>query len=137
MLRASDGRPVHLPPSAARYTTSRHLQRELDIVDRATSTNHRNHHVVVVDTRTVEGLDASRAAAVTTMLTEPVTEPRPVITVAGTGKTRMLAAAVHGWHSAGVPVFGVGPSASGRKATRDRCRHGGGHVARDGTTDDP
>jgi conjugative relaxase-like TrwC/TraI family protein len=31
--RQSDGRPVHLPASAVRYTTRRHLRRELAIVD--------------------------------------------------------------------------------------------------------
>ncbi len=39
VLRASDGRPVQLPPSAVRYTTSRHLLREVEIVDWAQETN--------------------------------------------------------------------------------------------------
>jgi ATP-dependent exoDNAse (exonuclease V) alpha subunit len=60
------------------------------------------------------GLDNTQAAAVREMLTRP----NPVITVvgpAGAGKTRMLAAAVDTWHSTGIPVFGVGPSATAAK----------------------
>ncbi len=123
-LRTSDGRPVHLPPSAVRYTTRRHLQRELDIVDWATSTGDGGHRAVDVDARTVKGLDAGQAAAVTAMLAIP----RPVITVvgpAGAGKTRMLAASVQAWQQAGVPVFGVGPSASAARQLQD----GAGTVA--------
>ncbi len=123
-LRSSDGRPLHLPPSAVRYTTRRHLQRELDIVDWATSTGDGSHRAVDVDARTVEGLDDGQAKAVTAMLTQP----RPVITVvgpAGAGKTRMLAASVRAWQKAGVPVFGVGPSASAAKQLQD----GAGTVA--------
>jgi conjugative relaxase-like TrwC/TraI family protein len=116
--RASDGRPVHLPPSAIRYTTRRHLQRETAIVDWARSSGDGGHRVVAIDDQTVEGLDDSQAAAVTTMLTDP----RPVLTVvgpAGAGKTRMLASVVEAWHRAGVPVYGVGPSASAAKQLQD------------------
>jgi len=46
MLRPSDGRPVEMTPSAVRYTSVRHLQRELAVVDWATSTDHRGHRAV-------------------------------------------------------------------------------------------
>ncbi len=114
MLRASDGRPVHVPPSAVRYTTARHLQRELDLVDWASTPGDSGHRAVAIDNRSVEGLDETQVAAVTTMLTQT----RTVITVvgpAGAGKTRMLAIAVKSWHQAGIPVFGVGPSAAAAK----------------------
>jgi conjugative relaxase-like TrwC/TraI family protein len=122
-LRESDGRPVHLPPSAVRYATSRHLAREFDIVDWAKSAGDGGHRAVVVDAHTVESLDDHQVAAVTMILTMP----RPVITVvgpAGAGKTRMLAADVSAWQSAGVPVFGVGPSASAAR----QLQHGAGMV---------
>jgi conjugative relaxase-like TrwC/TraI family protein len=48
-LRASDGRPVHVPPSAVRYTTRRHLEREVAIVDRATAPATGEHRAVPVD----------------------------------------------------------------------------------------
>ncbi|WP_395161295.1 MobF family relaxase [Ilumatobacter sp.] len=118
MVRASDGRPVRMPPSAVRYTTSRHLLREVEIVDWAQSSDVGRHRAVTVDAATVEGLDDSQAAAVAVMLTEP----RPVITVvgpAGTGKTRMLAAAVAAWTAVGVEVFGVAPSATAAQELRD------------------
>ncbi len=118
MLRASDGRPVQMPPSAVRYTTSRHLLREHGIVDWARSAADGRHRAIAVGADTVVGLDASQAAAVTAMLTEP----RPVITVvgpAGSGKTRMLAAAVTAWNSAGIAVFGAGPSASAAQALQE------------------
>ena len=71
-LRPPDGRPVEMTPSAVRYTSVRHLQRELAVVDWATSTNHRGHRAVP-----------------------------------GAGKTRMLAAAVDAWQTAGIVVFGA------------------------------
>jgi len=111
LLRASDARPVHLPPSAVRYTTARHLQRELAVVDWATSTDHRGHRAVPAVPRSLIDLDDAQAAAIRVMLDEPV----PVICVvgpAGAGKTRMLAAAVDAWQTAGIAVFGVGPSAT-------------------------
>jgi len=118
MLRASDGRPVQMPPSALRYTTSRHLLREHDIIDWAQSASNRSHSVVAATPETVASLDDAQAAAVTAMLTDP----RPVSTVvgpAGSGKTRMLAAAVAAWRSAGLTVFGAGPSASAAHALKD------------------
>jgi len=117
MLRASDGRPVQLPPSAVRYTTSRHLLREHDILDWARSEDDGSHRAVTADAHTVAGLDDSQAVAVTAILAEP----RPVMIVvgpAGSGKTRMLAASVAAWRSAGVTVFGTGPSASAAQALR-------------------
>ena len=77
MLRASDGRPVHLPPSAVRYTTARHLHRELAVVDWATSTDHCGNRAVPAVPRSLIGLDDAQAAAVRVMLGEP----RPVILV--------------------------------------------------------
>jgi len=118
MLRDSDRRPVQMPPSAVRYTTSRHLLREHDIVDWARSANNDSHRAVAVDAQTIAGLDDSQAAAVISMLTDP----RPVMTVvgpAGAGKTRMLAASVAAWPSAGVTVFGAGPSATAAQALKD------------------
>jgi len=127
LLRASDGRPVEMPPSAVRYTTARHLQRELAVVDWATSTDHRGHRAVPAVALSLGGLDDAQAAAIRVMLDEPV----PVITVvgpAGAGKTRMLAAAVDAWQTAGITVFGVGPSATaaqqletGAGPRRTRC----------------
>ncbi len=110
-LRASDGRPVYVPPSAVRYTTRRHLQREVAIVEWATVSDTGNHRVVEVDNELLDGLDDGQVAAVVAMLSDP----RPVLTVvgpAGAGKTTMLAAAVTSWHRAGISVFGVGPSAT-------------------------
>ncbi len=111
MLRASDGRPVGLPPSAVRYTTSSHLLREVELVEWATTpamTRHQRHDPTP---DTLAGLDESQAHAVATILGTT----RPVVSVvgpAGAGKTRMLAAAVDSWRHGGVEVFGVGPSAS-------------------------
>ena len=116
--RVSDGRPVQMPPSAVRYTTSRHLLREHDIVDWARSANNGTHPAVAANAQTIAGLDDSQAEAVTSMLTEP----RPVMTVvgpAGAGKTRMLAASVATWRAAGVLVFGAGPSATAAQALKD------------------
>ena len=118
MLRASDGRPVHLPPSAVRYTTRCHHRREVAIVEWAKSSGDRSHRAIAVDGATLADLDDGQAAAVTMMLTEA----RPVITIvgpAGAGKTHMLAAAVHAWHEAGIPIYGVGPSASSAKQLQD------------------
>ena len=118
VLRASDGRPVTLPPSAVRFTTSRHLLREVDIVDWAQAADSRGHRAVGLDEQTVVGLDEAQTAAVKEMLTNP----RPVITVvgpAGTGKTRMLAAAVTAWTARGIPVFGAGPSAAAARELQD------------------
>ena len=118
VLRASDGRPVSLPPSAVRYTTSSHLLRELDVVEWATSTDRNGHRPIAVEHADVSGLDDNQNAAVTALLADP----RPVITVvgpAGAGKTRMLAAAVTAWRSNGVDVFGVGPSASAARQLHD------------------
>ena len=123
-LRASDGRPVHVPPSAVRYTTRRHLEREVAIVEWATAADTGNHRVVEVDDELLAGLDGGQVAAVVAMLSDP----RPVITVvgpAGAGKTTMLAAAVTSWHRAGISVFGVGPSATAARQLRD----GAGTVA--------
>ncbi len=124
VLRASDGRPVHLPPSAVRYATSTHLRRELDIVEWAKSTDTSGHRAVTVGHDEMVGLDDSQTSAVTAMLCDPL----PVMTVvgpAGAGKTRMLAAAVTGWQSNGVGVFGAGPSASAATQLSD----GAGTVA--------
>lgn len=115
VLRGSDGRPVEMPPSAVRYTTSRHLLREHDIVDWARSGSDARHKAVPVEAWTIASLDDSQAAAVTVLLAEPL----PVVTVvgpAGSGKTRMLAAAVSAWQAAGVAVFGAGPSATAAQA---------------------
>jgi hypothetical protein len=123
-LRASDGRPVHVPPSAVRYTTRRHLEREVATIDWATAPDSGEHRAVTVDDELLDGLDHGQVAAVVTMLTEP----RPVITVvgpAGAGKTTMLAAAVTSWQRAGISVFGVGPSATAARQLRD----GAGTVA--------
>lgn len=111
IVRASDGRPAALAPSAVRYATSSHLGREVELVDWATvpaMTRH-DRHAPVPDA--MVGLDQAQVDAVTTMLGTT----RPVVTVvgpAGAGKTRMLAAAVDSWRLAGVHVFGVGPSAT-------------------------
>jgi conjugative relaxase-like TrwC/TraI family protein len=118
ILRASDGRPVHLPPSAVRYTTSRHLLRELDIVEWVRDTNPKGHRPIGVHAPTVAGLDPAQAAAVEEMLSNP----RSVITVvgpAGSGKTRMLAAAVTAWLAKGIGVFGAGPSAAAAQQLED------------------
>lgn len=117
-VRASDGRPVYLPPSAVRYTTSRHLRRELDIVEWATSTDASGHRPIAIDHADTMGLDDGQTAAVTSMLSDP----RTVMTVvgpAGAGKTRMLATSVTAWQSTGVAVFGVGPSASAARQLHD------------------
>ncbi len=111
MLRASDGRPVEMPPSAVRYTTSRHLQREVDVVDWATSSDRRGHRAVPAVPGSMIELDDAQTAAVRAMLDEPV----PAICVvgpAGAGKTRMLSAAVDAWQAAGIVVFGAAPSAT-------------------------
>ena len=118
MVRASDGRPVGLPPSAVRYTTSRHLLREVEVVEWATVAAMARHTRRTPTPATLEGLDTSQADAVAAMLGTT----RPVVTVvgpAGAGKTRMLAAAVESWRCAGVDVFGVGPSASSAQQLAD------------------
>jgi conjugative relaxase-like TrwC/TraI family protein len=118
MVRASDGRPVGLAPSAVRYTTSRHLLREVELVEWATVPAMARHTRRTPTPGTLEGLDTSQADAVAAMLGTT----RPVVTVvgpAGAGKTRMLAAAVESWRCAGVEVFGVGPSASSAQQLAD------------------
>ncbi len=118
VVRASDGRPVGLPPSAVRYTTSRHLLREVELVEWATVPAMTRHERRKPKPGTLEGLDASQADSVTAMLGTT----RPVVTVvgpAGAGKTRMLAAAADSWRCAGVEVFGVGPSASSAQQLAD------------------
>ncbi|MFK7917142.1 MAG: MobF family relaxase [Ilumatobacter sp.] len=118
MVRASDGRPVGLPPSAVRYTTSRHLLREVEVVGWATVPAMARHQRHEAAPEALADLDASQADAVTTMLGTT----RPVVTVvgaAGAGKTRMLAAAAESWRSNGVEVFGVGPSASSAQQLAD------------------
>ena len=118
VVRASDGRPVALAPSAVRYTTSSHLRREVELVEWATILVMAGHQRLELDTDALDGLDASQAEAVTAMLGTT----RPVVTVvgpAGAGKTRMLGAAVDSWRHAGVEVFGVGPSASSAQQLAD------------------
>ena len=117
-LRASDGRPVHVPPSAVRYTTRSHLEREVAIVAWATAPDAGEQRAVTVDEELLGGLDDGQVAALVAMLSDP----RPVITVvgpAGAGKTTMLAAAVTSWQRAGISVFGVGPSATAARQLRD------------------
>ncbi|MEP6300100.1 MAG: MobF family relaxase, partial [Ilumatobacter sp.] len=118
VVRASDGRPVGLAPSAVRYTTSSHLRREIELVDWATTPATAGHQRREPTGDALAGLDASQSVAVTTMLGTT----RPVVTVvgpAGAGKTRMLAAAVDSWRHAGIEVFGVGPSASSAQQLAD------------------
>ncbi|MFN3256673.1 MAG: MobF family relaxase [Ilumatobacter sp.] len=118
VVRASDGRSVALAPSAVRYTTSGHLQREIDLVEWATRPAMAGHQRREPKGDALAGLDASQAEAVTAMLGTT----RPVVAVvgpAGAGKTRMLAAAVDSWRQAGVEVFGVGPSASSAQQLAD------------------
>lgn len=118
VVRASDGRPVGLAPSAVRYTTSSHLRREVELVEWATAPAMAGHQRREPDTDAMVQLDASQSVAVAAMLGTT----RPVVTVvgpAGAGKTRMLAAAVDSWRHAGVEVFGVGPSASSAQQLAD------------------
>jgi hypothetical protein len=78
-LRASDDRPVQVPPSAVRYATSGHLQREEAIVHWATAPATGEHRVVPVDEELLDGLDDGQVAAVVALLSDP----RPVIAVVG------------------------------------------------------
>lgn len=64
-LQASDGRPVHVPPSAVRCSTRRHLEREVAIVQSAGTGEHR---AVEVDPQLLQGLDDRQVAAVVAML---------------------------------------------------------------------
>jgi conjugative relaxase-like TrwC/TraI family protein len=117
-VRASDGRPVGLAPSAVRYTTSSHLRRELELVHWGTVPAMARHQQHEPSPDALGGLEASQAEAVAAMLGTT----RPVVTVvgpAGAGKTRMLGAAVDAWRHAGVEVFGVGPSASSAQQLAD------------------
>jgi conjugative relaxase-like TrwC/TraI family protein len=118
VVRVSDGRPIGLAPSAVRYTTSSHLRREVELVEWGIIPAMARHQRHEPDTDVMQDLDPSQVDAVTTMLTTR----RPVVTVvgpAGSGKTRMLAAAVDSWKRSGVEVFGVGPSASSAQQLAD------------------
>lgn len=118
VVRASDGRPVTLAPSAVRYTTTRHLLREIDLVDWAQTPAMARHRRLDATPEMLEGLDRSQVDAVAAMLDTT----RPVVAVvgpAGAGKTRMLAAAVDAWRDAGVCVFGAGPSAASARQLAD------------------
>ena len=118
VVRLSDGRPIGLPPSAVRYTTRRHLDREIELIDWATTPAMERHQRRDPVPDELAGLDPSQVDAVATMLGTT----RPVVTVvgpAGAGKTRMLAAAVDSWRHAGIDVFGVGPSASSAQQLAD------------------
>ena len=64
------------PPSAVRYTTRRHLEREVAIVEWATAPDTGEHRAVTVDEDLLVGLDDGQVAAVVAMLSDP----RPVIT---------------------------------------------------------
>ncbi len=68
IVRASDGRPVHLPPSAVRFTTDVHLRREVDIVDWATSADTSGHRAIALGDADAADLDNSQSEAVATML---------------------------------------------------------------------
>ena len=118
VVRASDGRPVALAPSAVRYTTSSHLRREVELVEWATTPAMAGHQRLAPDAELLESLDTSQVDAVVTMLatTHPVVA---LVGPAGAGKTRMLAAAVDSWRHAGIEVFGVGPSASSAQQLAD------------------
>ena len=89
MIRDSDGRPVGLPPSAVRYTTSRHLLREVEIVEWATVPAMARHqrHEPVADA--LVGLDEGQANAVTATLGTT----RPVVTVVGPASMRSTSGA--------------------------------------------
>ncbi len=118
VVRVSDGRPVGLAPSAVRYTTTRHLRREIELVGWATTPAMARHQRRDPVPDGLAGLDASQVDAVAMILGTT----RPVVTVvgpAGAGKTRMLAAAVDSWRHAEVAVFGVGPSASSAQQLAD------------------
>ena len=106
--RRSDGRPVWVAPSTITYTTRTQLAREQAIVDWATDRSPVPHRTAVAD---VDGLDAGQATTVTE-LTEQPTAVATVVGPAGSGKTRMLAAAATAWHRAGIDVFGVAPTAT-------------------------
>ena len=124
VVRASDGRPVGLAPSAVRYTTRRHLDREVGIVEWARHVEPGLHRDVAVAPRMFDGLDEGQVSALVMLLTRP----QSVITVvgpAGSGKTRMLAAAVAAWERNGIAVFGVGPSAAAAK----QLEHGASTMA--------
>lgn len=118
IVRASDGRPVGLAPSAVRYTTSSHLRCEVELVEWATTPAMAGHQRRGPKRDALAGLDASQVEAVTAMLGTT----RPVVAVvgpAGAGKTRMLATAVDSWSDASIEVFGVGPSASSAQQLAD------------------
>jgi conjugative relaxase-like TrwC/TraI family protein len=106
--RRSDGRPVWVAPSAISYTTHTQLAREHDIADWATI--RRSPVRLRPVSARVDGLDAGQAAAVTA-LTECPTNVATVVGPAGSGKTRMLAAAAEAWNRAGIDVFGLAPTA--------------------------
>lgn len=106
--RRSDRRPVWVAPSTVTYTTRTQLAREQDIVDWATIRRSPVRHRPVI--ARVDGLDAGQAATVTA-LTEHSTSVATVVGPAGSGKTRMLAAAAHAWRAGGIDVFGLAPTA--------------------------
>ena len=106
--RRSDGRPVWVAPSTITYTTRTQLAREQAIVDWATAPSPTAHRPATAD---VDGLDAGQAATVTE-LTEHPTTVAIVVGPAGSGKTRMFAAAAQAWRAAGIDVFGLAPTAT-------------------------
>lgn len=105
--RRRDGRRVDEAPTAVKYASTQHLQRE-HIVMGWGQIEASKYEDRPVD---VEGLDAGQAAAATRI----VNEHRPlhvVIGPAGAGKTTMLTRAVDAWRTDGVAVFGVAPAST-------------------------
>ncbi|MEO6122656.1 MAG: MobF family relaxase [Ilumatobacteraceae bacterium] len=118
MVRASDGRPVHLPPSAVRCTTSRHVLREGDVIEWAQAPVAEGHRGVSFEAQSVAGLDDSQIAAVSEMLTNP----RPVMTDCRSGRFGQDPDARRRsrlWTEQGVSVFGAAPSAAAAGELRE------------------
>ncbi|MEO1057807.1 MAG: MobF family relaxase, partial [Actinomycetota bacterium] len=115
--RRSDGRPMWVAPSAVSYTTRAHLAREQDIIDWATTDTPTRHRAITA--ADVNGLDEGQAETVRGLTQHP-TVVSTVVGPAGSGKTRMLHAAANAWHSAGINVYGLAPTAR----AADELAHG-------------
>jgi conjugative relaxase-like TrwC/TraI family protein len=104
--------------SDARYASATTLAQELEIVGFAERGRRAGvalcHPAVVLDACRAAGLDYAQAQAVN-RITRSGDQVSVLVAPAGTGKTTTLAAAVAAWHTSGVPVIALAPSARAAK----------------------
>lgn len=111
MLRRRDGQSVFTPHQSARYTTTRTLRAEGDLVDAARRVGgHRVSNRHVARAQFGERLNTGQRDLVTAFSTSG-RRVQLALAPAGSGKTTAMRVLTKAWRSSGGRVFAFGPSA--------------------------